>query len=79
MWLQPALFCVATWQPGQSLVNDLIALSVSLSDAKLSRAHCAQLLPGWLSPWVKQNVWLQLLQRIEGDAVLRGLSETRVL
>jgi hypothetical protein len=50
MWLQPALFCVDTLQPGHGLVKDLMAFSVSLSDSKLSRAHWEQLLPVWLSP-----------------------------
>ncbi len=46
MWLQPALFCVATLQPGHGLVNDLITSSVFFSASMLSRAHCEQLLPG---------------------------------
>jgi hypothetical protein len=74
MWLQPALFCVATLQPGHGLVNDLITSSVFFSASMLSRAHCEQLLPGWLSPWAKQKVWLQLTQRMEGAAELQGVS-----
>ena len=74
MWLQPALFWVATAQPAQGLVSDLMTFSVSFSDSKLSRAHWAQLLPGWLSPCVKQNVWLQPPQRMEGAAELRGVT-----
>jgi hypothetical protein len=77
IWLQPALFWVATWQPAQGLVSDLMTFSVSFSDCKLSRAHWEQLFPGWLSPWVKQNVWLQPLHRMDGAAELWSVIQIR--
>ena len=78
IWLQPALFWVATWQPAHGLVSDLMTFSVSFSDCKLSRAHWEQLFPGWLSPCVKQKVWLHCAQRMEGAAELRRVRRVNV-
>ncbi len=39
MWLHPALFCVATRQPGHGLVSDRMTSSVFFSDSRFWRAH----------------------------------------